>query len=396
MSSLRSSFGGYRHLPRLVGYPHLIVSFLGRLPIPMVIIGVLTLVVAETGSVAIAAYCSASLAIANGIGNVVIGRLTDQYGQRKPLLAFAPLNVISMVCLLAVAPNNPPTWQLMFISAAIGMTTSPIGSLSRVRWFPIASPRQLLAAMSWETVNDELIFVLGPAAVGILAATVSPGAPIVVAAGLVATCVIPFALSRHARGPADDGRGVPIATVFRRVRAPFTAMLFMGMFFGAMQTTVTAFAESNGMPGLGGLIYSALGLSAAITALGAVAIPERLSFSTQIVAAGVGITLFASSCGLASSGWALVGLLFVTGLFIGPTGVAIFTLAGRLAPRGGDGLANTVMVSANVLGVASASAVVGRFLETNVSFGFLAAGICGMGMALAAALLGRRDERLIA
>lgn len=31
-------------------------------------------------------------------------------------------------------------------------------------------------------------------------------------------------------------------------------MLFMGMYFGAMQTSVTAFAESNGLEGLGGLI----------------------------------------------------------------------------------------------------------------------------------------------
>ena len=236
----------------------------------MVIIGVLTLVVASTGSVGIAAYCSAGFAIANGIGNVLIGRLTDAFGQRRPLLIIAPLNVAFMLLLVWLASREPATVLLVANSAAVGITTSPIGPLSRVRWYPIATPKQLPAAMSWETVLDELNFVLGPAAVGIIAATVSPGAPILVAAALVATCVIPFALSRHARGPsiAADGSGTPsFVYILSRVRTPFLAMVFMGMYFGAMQTSVTAFAEITGLEGLGGLIYSAMGLSAAITAL---------------------------------------------------------------------------------------------------------------------------------
>lgn len=158
----------------------------------MIIIGVLTLVVASTGSVAIAAYCSAAFAVANGIGNVLIGRLTDIFGQRLPLLIIAPINVAFLLLIVWLAPQNPATILLVANSAAVGITTSPIGPLARVRWYPIASHRHLPTAMSWETVNDELIFVLGPAAVGIIAAAISPGAPMLVAAALVATCVIPL------------------------------------------------------------------------------------------------------------------------------------------------------------------------------------------------------------
>lgn len=389
------SFGGYRDLPGLVGYTHMVVSFFGRLPTSMIIIGVLTLIVAETGSVETAAYCSACLAIANGFGNIIIGRLTDRFGQRAPLLVFAPLNILALLLLVWFAPREPSTVALMAMSAFIGVTTSPIGPLSRVRWYPIASRAQLPAAMSWETVNDELIFVLGPAAVGILAAAVSPSLPLLVAAGMVLTCVFPFALSRHARGPAildDDEPRPSFFSVVVRVRTPLAAMFFMGMFFGAMQTTVTAFAESHDLAGLGGLIYAALGLSAALTALMAVALPDRLGYNRRILLGGCGLVVGAATCAIAANGPILALLLLVAGIFIGPLGVSIFTLAGRWAPRGGDGVANTAIVSANVLGVASASAIVGQFVDTHVFYGFLAGALCAAAITLVASTLGRRDE----
>lgn len=399
MSTFGSAFSGYRELPKLVGYPYLIISFLGRLPTSMIIIGVLTLVVASTGSVAIAAYCSAAFAVANGIGNVLIGRLTDIFGQRLPLLIIAPINVAFLLLIVWLAPQNPATILLVANSAAVGITTSPIGPLARVRWYPIASHRHLPTAMSWETVNDELIFVLGPAAVGIIAAAISPGAPMLVAAALVATCVIPFALSRHGRGPSvseDGSTGPPFSYILRRVRTPILAMLFMGMYFGAMQTSVTAFAESNGLEGLGGLIYAAMGLSAAITALVAVALPARFTFVSRIIVGGLGLFIGASACALATSGVSLAFLLFLAGIFIGPVGVSIFTLAGQWAPRGGDGVANTVIVSANVLGVAAASALVGQVVESHLSTGFFIAGLCGIGMAVVAGTVGRADDKVFA
>ncbi|VEI12545.1 MFS transporter [Trueperella bialowiezensis] len=388
------ALSGYKELPKLVGIPYLLISFFGRLPTGMGTIGILTLVASETGSVANAAYCSAAYAIANGIGNVVIGRLTDTYGQRLPLLAIAPFNIAFLILIVVLAAGDPSPIALVANAAAIGITTSPIGPLARVRWYSIASRKQMPAAMSWETVNDEMVFVLGPAAVGIIAASLSASAPMLLAAVLVLTCVFPFALSRHSPGPQlKDSQRPSFAHIVRRVRTPLLAMAFLGMFFGAMQTSVTAFAQANGMPGMGGLIYASLGLSAAITALIAVGLPARFTFVSRIFVGGIGMAVGAAACTLATSGLTLSPLVFLAGLFIGPTGVAIFTLAGMWAPRGGDGVANTVIVSSNVLGTAAASALIGRLLETNTDYGFLAAAACGLALTLVAATTGRRDER---
>ena len=127
----------------------------------------------------------------------------------------------------------------------------------------------------------------------------------------------------------------------------------------------------------------------------AVALPERLSYNRRILLAGSGLLLGAAACMIATGGVALSLLLLVAGVFIGPLGVSIFTLAGKWAPRGGDGVANTAIVSANVLGVASASAIVGRFVDSNVAVGFLAAAVCAGLITLVSATLGRKDERAL-
>lgn len=387
---------GYRELPSLLGGGHMLVSFIGRLPTAMIIIGVLTLVTSATGSVAHAAFASASLALSTGIGNPIIGRLTDTYGQRKPLLILAPLNVIGLLALVYVTDAHTPLWLIVVLCACIGATTSPVGALARVRWYPVAKqPTQLASALSWESVADEMAFVLGPAAVGIFAASIGAQAPLIISAVIVLTCVIPFALSRFAIGPAirSEGERAPaISRVLSAVRTPLMAMAGLGMFFGAMQTTVTAFAQATGDEGRAGLIYSAMGLGAAITALGSVALPKRFTQSQRIIAGGLGICAGSLLCMAAQTPLVLGLLILLPGLAIGPASVAIFTLAGTHSPRGGDAVAVTAIGSVNVLGVALSASVTGQLLEANLDYGFLLAAGCGLFIAFAVWLTSRNPQ----
>lgn len=391
---MKEAFSGYRELPGLVGVSHMIVAFFGRLPIAMNVIGVLTLIVGTTHSVSIAAYCSAAFAVSNGIGNVAIGRLTDRFGQRTPLLAIAPVQVVSLLALVYLATTGKPPYVLIPVAALVGISTIPLGPMTRVRWYGKANSHQLPAAMSWETVNDEFVFVIGPAAVGILAATISPGAPLIMAAICVATCVVPFALSKNALGPAGGAGSTPsLFHTLAKVRTPIAVGTFQGMFFGSMQTTVTAYAESHGASGLGGLVYASMGFSAAITALLIVGLPAGFSFVKRIIWASIGLAIAAFACLLVGNLWALAVGLFCAGIFIGPIGVSLFTLAGLWAPPGGDGVANTAIVSSNVLGVALANSMIGRVLEVQPMVGFAVAGCFALCILAVALTWGRTDEQ---
>lgn len=163
-----NSFSGYRELPRLTGIGYILTSFIGRFPTSMTVIGVLTLVTSITGSVARASLASAGLAIASGIASPTIGRLTDNYGQRVPLLIIAPLNIVALLALAFLITPTTPVWAIVLLAAFVGMTTIPLGALARVRWYTITRGRHdLAAALSWESVADEMGFVFGPAIVGL-------------------------------------------------------------------------------------------------------------------------------------------------------------------------------------------------------------------------------------
>lgn len=389
-----NSFSEYKQLPKLTSWGYIITEFIGRMPTAMTVIGVLTLVTSVTGSVANASLASASLAIATGIANPTIGRLTDKYGQRLPLLAIIPVNILALFSLtLLIHPTSAP-WLIMTLTAIIGATTAPVGALARVRWYPIArEPQQIAAALSWESVADEMSFVLGPAAVGLLAAGLDVRAPLLVSAFIVITCVLPFTLSRFSVGPSINlaGDKAPaIRKVLYAIRTPLLAMLGLGMFFGAMQTSVTAFAQANGMPGSAGLIYATMGLSAAITALATVAFPERFTLVLRIIVGGMNIALAAALCALAENSIVLAMIVFICGLGIGPASVSIFTLVGQRAPRGGDAVAVTAIGSLNVLGVAASSSITGQVVEHSVSSGFLIAASCGLFISLVTALTSLR------
>ncbi|MFC5369988.1 MFS transporter [Arcanobacterium bovis] len=394
---LGSKLGGYRDLPRLTSALYLLISFIGRLPTSMNVIGVLTLVTVTTGSVASGAVVSAAQAIATGIGNPIIGRLTDKYGQRRPLLYIAPVSVISLLSFVTAAVYGAPLWVLALLCALIGLTTSPIGALARIRWYELSkTPPQLAAALSWESTIDEMSFVLGPAAVGLLAALIHPAIPLIVTACIVVTCVVPFALSKYSVGASstDEIANSPkMVFVMRRVAVSLGAMATLGMFFGAMQTSVTGYANAVGQPGKAGIIYAALGLSSAITALGAVVIPERISQEKRIIIAGIAIALGAFSCSLATSDWNLAMLMFVNGLAIGPASVAIFTLAGRLAPPGGGAVAVTALGSMNVIGVSLSSTLAGTLLEIYLPYGFYVAAGSALLMTFVTLLTARAEIR---
>ncbi len=351
----------------------------------MIIIGVLTLVTHYHG-IAAASISSAVLAIATGIGQPLIGQWTDKIGQRLPFIVLGPTNAALLTGLVIVNATSAPFWAVLVMCALVGMTTVPVGALMRVRWYSVArTPKALSTAMSYETVADEMNFVLGPAIVGVLASSIAPEAPLIVSAIIAATCIT--ALGLHRSVPAvehgDSGAKAPsLGRTFILVWAAVISMMFLGSYFGSMQTSTTAAAESFGSASYAGLIYSAMGAGAAITALSAVAIPERISQATRIFISGVALALLIPLAPLAQTPWQLAGLLFVFGLAIGPASVAMFTLASQLAPKGGDGVAMTLLGATNVGGVAIGAASAGQLLKLDLAYGFYVASASGLIMGL--------------
>lgn len=369
---------GYARLPQLAGRTFLPVAFLARLPFSMLTIGTLLLVSSTTGSVAVGGLASAATALGTALGGPAQGALADRVGQRRVLLVAVPLATLAVLSLVLAAALPGGTGTVLAAAAVTGASVPQVGPLARVRWLRLAAdePRTVEAAMSYESTADEVSFVLGPALVGVLASAGSPQVAVLVAAGGIAVFGTAFALHPTARAvaplarPAPDdgttphgatspatraGHAVGIAALVRREAVVLVGMLAMGLLFGGTQAALTALTRDAGVPGSAGLVYAVMGVGSAVTALSVVALPRRwgvrsrwISFAAGLVAGTIALVVAAASGSLT----AVVVAVAVTGLFVGPVMVTVFTVAGERAPAGRTASAMTLVASANVVGVA--------------------------------------------
>lgn len=365
----------YRELPRLAGPSFLPVALLARLPFSMTALGILLLVTSATGSVAAGGLATGASSLGTALFGAVHGNLADRFGQRPVVAVAVTANATAMVAVVVAASQSAPLAVTIAACFATGATSPQIGAFARVRWIALTrkDPAALAAAMGYESTVDELTFVLGPALVGLISATGRPELTLLAAAFLTATLGFAFAFHPTARITRPDGgdrsaqRALaarwPVRRLAPRVLAPLLGMVAMGVFFGGMQAAVTAFATDAGRPGLAGLLYAAMGVGSAATALAVVALPDRIDHRRRWVWSAAAMTVASASTLLVTGVGALVVVLTITGLFIGPAMVTIFTVGGRLSPLGRAGTVMTMLVSANVIGVAAGVAGAGILAE---------------------------------
>lgn len=376
---MRSAFfgamSGYRVLPSLAGWPQMVLALFARIPAAMIPLGVMAAFTHSTGSIAVGGLATGFVSIATAIFSPLIGQWVDRLGQRRVLSIIAPIHAVALIGLFAAAMSGLDGWALFALCALAGASMLPIGSFTRARWSLIAAnPRDLGTAFSYESTVDELVFVLGPAFVGLASAAAMPSAPLAVAAALVVLAVIPFANTSPRRPLAtesdarDDVRTAArpnILTTLIRVAPALIVLGCIGAFFGTSQAAITDRATQLGTPEAAGLVYALMGIGSATMALLAVAIPDSVGLSMRVIVGGAGMSLF-TLLTLVQSGMILTGImLLVTGLFLGPTLVTAFTAAERLAPPGGMSTAMTSLQAAMTVGVSVGSSIGGALAQKN-------------------------------
>ncbi len=375
----------YRTLPEIVGWPALVVAFLARTPYAMVPLGVMTAFTSATGNVAIGGMATGVASASTAIAAPILGRVADHLGQRALLLTVIPVNALGLLGLFFTSLQTNVPWYLWALCIITGATAIPVGSFTRSRWVQhTTTPYQLAAAFSYESMADELVFVLGPALVGIAASAAVPSAPLALAFLLMVIAGIPFAATapKKQQLTKTDGSKTapPIASVMRAVVVPAAVLIAIGIYFGSSQAGITLRAENLGVPGQAGLVYSVMGIGSAIAAIMVVAIPESIPFWKRLVVSAVGMSAGMTLIGLAGSLGTTTLVMGVTGFFVGPSLVTAFSLAERLVPPSGITVAMTTMSSSVTVGVALGSSVGGSVaaqLGADSAF-FLAAGAAAL------------------
>lgn len=365
-SSGRSALAAYRALPSLAGWGYLIATSLGRLPVSMVPLAILTLATSATGSIAVGGVAAAATALGEAIGAPVGGALSDRWGQRRVLLIGVVVNVASALAFV-LAIGHVPDGVAIALAGFAGLSLPQVGPLSRVRWLAM-SRDDVSAAFAFEGVVDEVVYIIGPALVGIVAVALSPQVSLLAAAALIAVFVTQFALHRSAalvprREVKMDAEVVRAAEAGRARSAMaalvLTGMLAMGVFFGASQAGLTAFARTQGMPDAGALFYAVMAIGSAVTTMAMVALPSSIGPWTRWVGAAVGMALGGVGMTLAPTVPIVLMFAVFAGAFQGPALLTLYSVAGSIAERARAGVLMTLTGSGVVLGVGIGTAVGG-------------------------------------
>ncbi|SDE70569.1 Predicted arabinose efflux permease, MFS family [Blastococcus fimeti] len=363
-------------LLRHAGPTYFPLAFIARLPFAMMVVGVLTLVVAERGSVTLGGLNSAAAGIGTAVAGPLLGAAVDRFGQRRVLVPVGLLNATLLGSFPLVVGGSASDAAVLALSVLIGATAPQVAPLSRTRLVAIirrhiAPDRQektLNSTMAYESTADETVFIIGPFVVGLLASAIAPWVAIAGAAAITFVFVTAFALHPTGRiEPGTRGTAEAQAPVRELARLPLVTVvvgtLGVGIFFGTTLTSLTGFLAEVGDGDRAGLLYGVMGIGSAVLALGSAALPQRFTLRARWLT--FGSLLFAASVAFACarSETDLVVALAILGLGVGPTLVTLYSLAAQLSPAGRSATTMTMLGSAVVVGQALASAVTGAVVD---------------------------------
>jgi MFS family permease len=340
-------------------------GFVGRMPLSMMGIGVVTMISQLTGRYGLAGALSATIALAAAAVGPQISRLVDQYGQRRILRPATCVSLTAATGLLLASYLGWPDWVLFVCAAGIGSVPS-LGAMVRARWAALyrGSP-QLHIAYSFESVVDEVCFIFGPiVSIGLSTAWFPEAGPLLAACFLAvgvfwltsqrATEPEPHPRRQHDGGSALHARGLQVLAV---------TFVATGAIFGAVDVVTVAFADERGHKGAASVVLAlyAAGSCTAGVLFGllrpAGAAARRWLLGICAMAVSMIPLLLVGNLSL------LAVALFVAGLSVAPTMITTMALVEEHVPRAHLTEGMTWVSTGLAVGVALGSSVAGRVID---------------------------------
>jgi hypothetical protein len=300
--------------------------------------------------------------------------------------------------LITAVELRAPDWVLFIPATVAGATMPSMGSMVRARWSNLltGSPH-LHTAFSFESVADEVVFILGPAAVTVLATEVHPAAGVFVATVLCVAGVLWFVAQRATEPPvaglmpavaeAAEARAADPAPGQGRAKrvsaAPALIVLvpvywFLGAMFVSVDLSTVAFAQHFGYKPVAGFILGTYALGSATGGLWygtrTWRAPVERRFAITLVLTVTGVATFWAQPNLLT----LLPVIYLCGLTIAPTLIAGFSLIQAQARPGRGTEALTWLSTGIAVGVAAGSSVVGFIIDAHgARWGYVFAASCG-------------------
>ena len=311
-------------------------GLVARLPLSMETIGIVLLVVAETGSYGLAGSIAATTTIANAVASILQGRFLDRLGQPRVLPPLIVVWGMGVAGLVVSVHGDWWRWTAFVSAAVMGAALPSIGTCVRARWAHVVTePRALQTAYALESVVDEAVFITGPILITALATAWDPAAGMaaMVVAGLGGTL---FLAAQRSTSPPPHPR---VAAVEDRPRMPWRTVVplvvvaaALGGLFGSAEVATVAFADERDARGLTGVLLALWALGSLLAGVLAGVVHVKRSLAFQVKAYTIALTLGMAPLTLIGPVWLMGAALFVAGFAIAPGMIASLTLVQRTVP----------------------------------------------------------------
>ncbi|QHC31787.1 MFS transporter [Streptomyces sp. HF10] len=342
-------------------------GLLGRMPLSMMGIGVVTMISQLTGRYGLAGALSATIALSAAVLGPQVSRLVDRHGQSRVLWPATLVALAAAAGLLLAAHFRGPDWVLFVCAAGIGAVPS-LGAMIRARWAALyrGTPK-LHTAYSFESVMDEVCFVFGPiVSIGLCTVWFPEAGPLLAAVFLAAGVCWLTALRATEPAPhprEEHGAGGGTALRSKGLQVLVATFVATGAIFGSVDVVTVAFADERGHKGAASLVLAlyAAGSCAAGAVFGllrlAGAAERRWLLGVAAMAVSMIPLLLVGNLPL------LAVALFVAGLSIAPTMITTMSLIEEHVPRAQLTEGMTWVSTGLAVGVALGSSLAGSVID---------------------------------
>ena len=368
-------------------------GFVARLPLSMVTIGIVTMLSQARGEYWLAGVVAATFALSNALIAPQISRLVDRHGQSKVLIPATLATIVALIGLMLATRLNAPIWVLFLFAGLAGLEPSMM-AMVRARWTEIyRDTPHLRTAFAFESVVDEMVFMVGPVLAIGLSVIWFPEAGPLAATILLAVGMALFVAQRATEPPVHPQGADSSGSAIRLVPVQIIALLMvaLGAVFGTAEVTAVAFAEAQGNKAAASLALAAYAAGSFITGLVFGALRLRLALTTQLLLA-IGLAAATTlPLLIVSSLWMLGIVLFIAGASISPTVIVAMALVERHAPPSKLTEGITWVMTGMGVGMALGSALSGWLIDVygarsgfyvSVAGGFSALAIVVAGLCL--------------
>ncbi|PPF79746.1 MFS transporter [Subtercola sp. Z020] len=334
-------FGSYADILIVPGaWQFTLAGWLGRFTRSTGSIATILLVSAQTGSFTLAGAVAGTIVLGIAIGGPVWSRAADARGQARVLPLSLGATVLAAAALAVTIVFGAPVWSWFVCALALGASTVDMGSLVRARWRGVlASGEARHTSLSLEAVNDELVFVVGPPAVTLIAT--SAGAFAGLAAGVAVTVVggvwlwlqratmpqvvgrlkVAGAASVAQSHPGHPGRARPRRARFRLpagVLGLLPVYLGVGGVFASIDVGAISVATDTGQPWLAGVILAVFATGSVVAGFAFGPLSARWAPASRVLIASVAYACVVPCLLLLQTPVALASIVFIAGLVTTP------------------------------------------------------------------------------